>query len=216
MKAKPILEKFEIKGIQNISTVENRALIEHRVPGMEGSLFQDLGTEPTLITLRGSLNYNESRQDVLNLEELRKKFQAAQAVPFVADITTATKVKEVLIKDIEIRESEKLPDYFDYFIELKEHVPEPPPSDVQSDVNEEAEERHDDAVKRVTDRKGRLEVEVAQEGAEEDYSKIEVQVDGTTEDGESFTATITDQNEGIYTLEDIPSGTYSAKAVRRE
>lgn len=138
MATKPILDKFEIKGIENISTFENRVLIEHRVPGMGGSLFQDLGTEPTLITIRGSLNYNENRQDILNLEELRTKFQAAQPIHFVADITTATSVKEVFIKDIEIRESENWPDYFDYFIELKEHIPEPQPSDVQATVDNKA------------------------------------------------------------------------------
>ena len=138
MIAKPILDKFEIKGIQNISTFENRVLIEHRVPGMEGSLFQDLGTEPTLITIRGSLNYNESRQDVLNLEELRKKFHEAQPVPFVADITTATSVKEVLIKDVGIRESENWPGYFDYFIELKEHIPESQPSNIQASIDNKA------------------------------------------------------------------------------
>lgn len=138
MATKPILDKFEIKGIQNISTYENRVLIEHRVPGMGGSLFQDLGTEPTLITIRGSLNYNENRQDILNLEELRTKFQAAQPISFVSDITTATSVKEVFIKYIEIRESENWPDYFDYFIELKEHIPEPQPSDVQASTDNKA------------------------------------------------------------------------------
>jgi hypothetical protein len=138
MIAKPILDKFEIKGIQNISTFENRALIEHRVPGMGGSLFQDLGTEPTQIIIRGSLSYSESRQDVLSLEELRKKFQDGQPVPFVADITTAASVKEVFIKDIEIRESENWPDYFDYFIELKEHIPDPQPSNVQASIDNKA------------------------------------------------------------------------------
>lgn len=138
MVAKPILDKFEIKGIQNLSTFENRVLIEHRVPGMVGSLFQDLGTEPTLIIIRGSLNYNENRQDALNLEELRKKFHEAQPVSFVADITTATSVKEVLIKDIQIRESENWPDYHDYSIELKEHTPEPQAGDVQTNIDNKA------------------------------------------------------------------------------
>jgi hypothetical protein len=138
MVVKPILDKFEIKGIQNLSTFENRVLIEHHVPGMVGSLFQDLGAEPTLINIRGSLNYNENRQDVLNLEELRKKFQAAQPMSFVADITTATSVKEVLIKDMEIRESENWPDYYDYFIELKEHIPEPQASNIQASIDKKA------------------------------------------------------------------------------
>jgi len=216
MKVKPIIDKFEIKGIQNISTIENRAIIEHRIPGMEGSLFQDLGTEPTQITIRGSLSYIESRQDVMNLENLRKKFQDAQAVPFVADITTATKIKEVLIKDIEIRESEMLPDYFDYFVELKEHVPEPPASNVQGNVNQEAQERQNETVEKVTGNKGRIEVEVISESAQEDFRTIEVLVEGTTEDGESFKATLKDQNEGIYVLEDVPTGKYSAKTVKRD
>ena len=138
MIAKPVLDKFEIKGIQNISTFENRVLVEHHVPGMGGCLFQDLGTEPAVINIQGSLNYNENRQDVLNLEELRKKFQTAQPISFVADITTATSIKEVLIKDIEIRESENWPDYFDYFIELKEHIPEPQSSNIQASIDNKA------------------------------------------------------------------------------
>lgn len=214
MIAKPILDKFEIKGIQNISTFENRALIEHRIPGMGGSLFQDLGAEPTQIIIRGSLSYSESRQDVLNLEELRKKFLAAQPVPFVADITTATSIKEVFIKDIEIRESEKWPNYFDFLISLKEHVHEPPQSNVQNDVNNEAEERHNETLEKVKDKKGRLEIEVILEGTEESYNNVTVLVEGTTKDGENFTSTINDQTEGIYVIEYIPQGKYSAKVVR--
>jgi len=100
--------------------------------------FKTLVLNLRFITIRGSLNYNENRQDVLNLEELRKKFQVGQPVPFVADITTTTSVKEVFIKDIEIRESENWPDYFDYFIELKEHIPDPQPSNVQASVDNKA------------------------------------------------------------------------------
>ncbi len=203
MKVKPILDKFEIKGIQNISTFENRVLIEHRIPGIEGSLFQDLGTEPTLITIRGSLSYNESRQDVLNLEELRKKFQEAKAVPFVADIATATKVKEVLIKGIEIKESEKWPEYFDYFIELKEHVPEPPPSRVQSNVNEEAEERHNNAVQQTAEDTIIIEVEVDAE----EVGRIEIQIHNTS--GKLVKTVREPTPDGIYIAENLPRDDYS-------
>ncbi len=209
MKMKPILDKFEIKGIQNISTHENRVLIEHCIPGMGGSLFQDLGTEPTKITLRGSLSYSESRQDVLNLEKLREKFQAAQPVPFVADITTATSIKEVLIKSIEIRESEKWPDCFDFLISLKEHVPEPPQSNVQNDVNNEAEEKHEKKVKQVIEGEGSLIVRVDLEDGTTDYTKISVLVEGTTEDGQEFSVTIDNEVEGIYTVENLPAGAYT-------
>lgn len=209
MKVKPILDNFEIKAIQHISTIENRALIEHRVPGMEGSLFQDLGTDPTLITIRGSLNYNESRQDVLNLEELRTKFQAARPVPFVADITTATKVKEVLIRNIEIRESEKSPEYFDYFIELNEHVPEPPPSDVQSDVNEEAEERHNNKVQMITEKIITLDIKVDVEKGE----KVEILVYDSS--GAVVRTIKKPEPDGRYLAENLPLGEYTASVRKR-
>ena len=39
----PMLGDVELRTIQHITTFEQRALVEHRVPGMGGSAFQDLG-----------------------------------------------------------------------------------------------------------------------------------------------------------------------------
>ncbi len=41
MKIKPMLGEFNLDGIEYIESGESRALVEHRVPGLEGNYFQD-------------------------------------------------------------------------------------------------------------------------------------------------------------------------------
>ncbi len=214
MKQKPILDRFEIKGIQSISTLDHRSLTEHHVPGLAGSLFQDLGSEPLRITIQGSLSYEEGRQDVLNLAELRKAFIDGKALPFVADITMATKITEVLITEIEIQESERWLGYFEYRIDLVEHIPEPSEAEVQQEVERDAKERHDDSLEHVVRGEGRLSVTVELE--DDDYQGIEVRVEGTTRDGEDFAAVIREQVEGEYLLDHVPEGNYSVTVQSRE
>lgn len=123
MKAKPMLDNWELKGLQQITIDENRAVIEHKVPGLEGSLFQDLGVRPGRISLSGSIQGDEIKEDFL--EEIRKKFSAATPVPFIADITTATTIKEVIIKDLFFTEVADNTDTIHYEIFLQES-PLPP------------------------------------------------------------------------------------------
>ena len=125
MKVKPMLLKWVIKGIEGITSLENRKLVEHPVPGKVGNVFQDLGSKPTEITIIGSLYGDEVR--VGFLKEVRKHYQAAQPVTFVADITTATKIKYVVIKDLHFSEKADDPDHFKYKIVLNESPPPPPP-----------------------------------------------------------------------------------------
>lgn len=125
MKVKPILDKWEIKGIESITSLEDRKLAEHTVPGKTGNVFQDLGSKPTEITITGSLHGDEVREGFL--KEVRKRYKAAQPVTFVADITTATEIKYVVIKDLRFLEKANDPDHFKYKIVLNESPPPPPP-----------------------------------------------------------------------------------------
>ena len=54
MKITPMLGKFELDGIEYVESVERRALVEHRVPGLAGSYFQDLGSAPNAILIVGT------------------------------------------------------------------------------------------------------------------------------------------------------------------
>lgn len=128
MTIKPVLDKWEIKGIQEINTIENRALVEHKIPGLAGSLLQDMGEESTSIVIYGTLQGDEVRDEFL--KETRKKFIAGNPVAFLADITTETDVKEVIIEDFQVTEIAGSPDQLRYLIKLKEYIPppEPPPA----------------------------------------------------------------------------------------
>src|SRR5215207_8817040 len=97
----PMLGDVELRTIQHITTLERRALVEHRVPGMTGSAFQDLGRPSARVQLEGVLFGEEAGAD---LEKLRTKFQSAEPVSFAADISTATQIVDVLIEDLRVVE----------------------------------------------------------------------------------------------------------------
>ncbi len=132
MKIKPMLGEFALEGIEYVEAVESRALVEHRVPGMAGSAFQDLGRPSTSIKLEGILFGAESRTQ---LEALRGKLQAAEPVSFAADIATATEIVDVLIEDLRVVEVAGRPGTFLYQIVLRESPPPPPPVDPLAGLN---------------------------------------------------------------------------------
>lgn len=127
MEIKPVLGDWEIPRIESIRTMEHRAFVELPVPGMVGSLFQDMDTDPTRLVISGSLFGDETRNTFL--EDLRGKYREGEPVTFVADIITATDVQYVIIETLWLRESGVRPDQIEYTIVLKESPPPPPPAD---------------------------------------------------------------------------------------
>ncbi len=124
---KPVLDDWEIPRIGSIRTLEERRFVELPVPGRVGSLFQDLNTSPTQITIAGSLYGDEARDDFL--QKLRDKYKSGTPVTFVADIITATEVKYVVVETLRLEEAGEVPDQTEYFIRLQESPPPPPPPD---------------------------------------------------------------------------------------
>jgi len=114
-----MLAGIELPSVQKISTEEERAIVEHRVPGLAGSVLQDLGRGTTAISLEGIFHGEEVLDD---LEELREKFKAGEPVLFTADIATATEVNQVLIQDLKVSEVAGRKSYFRYSITLREYV----------------------------------------------------------------------------------------------
>jgi hypothetical protein len=138
-----MLAGVELPNVQKVSTDEGRAIVEHRVPGLEGSVLQDMGRGSTAISLEGVFHGEEA---LGNLEELRGHFKAGEPVLFTADITTATDVSEVLIDDLEVKEVAGRPNYYRYTIRLVEYVPPPTPAapgletPIDAEIGLEAEE----------------------------------------------------------------------------
>jgi hypothetical protein len=213
---KPMLGDLELSLVQQIETDEAQALVDHAVPGLAGNFTQRLNRKATQVTLHSIITGDEARD---GLEELREKFHAAEPLPFVADIMTATEVQQVLISDLEVQEVAGKPDRFEYWLTLKEYV-SPPPDETATiqQVSEQAQQQALDLGSQqaddVSSELGVLEVQVDLGGGD-DYSGIAVAVEGTTADGERFATTIEEETGGIYRLEGIRADTYTVRAVVR-
>jgi len=115
--ARPMLGDVELQLVQNIEADEDQVLVRHDVPALEGDFLQGLGRRATRLILTGVLTGPEAGE---GLKTLRDKFRAAQPVDFVADITTATRVGQVLIEEMGVRELAGKPERFEYAFTLRE------------------------------------------------------------------------------------------------
>lgn len=127
MAVKPVLGDWEIPRVDVMRTAEARKFAELAVPGRQGSLFQDLNAEPTLIEIGGSIFADEERNEFLST--VREKFRAGEPATFVADITQATDIQFVVIDSMRFEQRADRPDEVLYHLVLRESPPPPPPPD---------------------------------------------------------------------------------------
>jgi hypothetical protein len=116
---RPMLDGLELPQVQEIGTYERRMLAEHKPPGMEGNLLQNLGRRPTRLVLWGVATGVEA---LSFMEKLEDKFRAAKPVPFVADIVTDSKTELMMIDDLKMQELAGKPDRFAYVLTLREFI----------------------------------------------------------------------------------------------
>jgi outer membrane protein OmpA-like peptidoglycan-associated protein len=119
MAAKPMLGGVALQQVQTIEGVETEVLKDHAIPAMEGDFLQDLGRRAARIRVTGVLTGPTSLKD---LDGLRTKFKAAAPVDFVADIATATRIRQMLIEKMWSRELAGKPQRFEYAISLVESI----------------------------------------------------------------------------------------------
>jgi len=86
-----------LNSVYNVKVDEKRSVVEHKIPGMEGGILQDLGREPVRISFEGII-YGEGAKDAL--KNLRSKFKAGKPVPFSSDVSGVAEVTDVLIEDL--------------------------------------------------------------------------------------------------------------------
>lgn len=125
MKIKPMIGEFALDGIELVESYESRALVEHRVPGLAGNYFQDMGVTPNTIIIAGTKTGDDDRDNFLN--GIRKIFNKGEPTTFSADINTATDITDVIIEDFRSGEVAGSPDHFEYYIKLRKYVPPPEP-----------------------------------------------------------------------------------------
>jgi hypothetical protein len=120
-----MLGEFSLKGIEYIESSESRTLVEHLVPGLDGSYFQDMGAVPNTIVVVGSRHGDEARDEFLN--GIRKIFNSGEPTTFVADINTATDVASVIVEDLQVAEVAGSAHGFRYMIKLRKYIEPPQP-----------------------------------------------------------------------------------------
>lgn len=113
----------EIRSIRNVSVSGRRRIVELRIPGSEGNVFQDLGREPLTISVDGEL-IGSGAEDTL--EELRSKFQMREPVAFLTDIPTIDDVSQVVVGDFRVGFVGGEASVYRYSLVLREHKPPRP------------------------------------------------------------------------------------------
>lgn len=124
---RPMLDDLELPLVQEISTFDRRMLAEHKPPGMDGSVIQNLGRRPSCVLLWGVTTGEESRTI---LDQLDRMFKAGQPVPFTSDIVTDANIQNVLIDNLRFQELAGKPDRFAYVLTLRQHQVPVEPEDV--------------------------------------------------------------------------------------
>lgn len=200
---KPMLGDLELQQVQEIGIEGEQTLARHRVPLLEGDFLQGLGRRGSRVVVSGVLTGARSGE---KLGQLRESFRAAETLPFVSDITAATRVEEVVIENMEVRDLAGKPERFAYAFVLREHT-RPPAT---------AEEEPPDITPPPppTGDTGTLVVEVVAEGeAAPDPSRATVKLRGTGDDGAPLERTLADRSGSTWTEGRLPTGEYIVEAV---
>ncbi len=143
---RPMLDDLELPQVQEIAAYERRVLAEHKPPGMEGSLLQNMGRRPARLVLWGVATGPEVLDFV---EELEGKFRAGDPLPFVADIVAEAKIEEMMIDDLQWQELAGKPERLAYVLTLREYIEPVEPEDtsfLDTDILEDAEGLMDDLI----------------------------------------------------------------------
>jgi len=124
---RPMIGEWAVPRIERIGTVDRRRLARLSVPGLAGDLHHDLGSHSLAVEIEGSLHSDVERDDFLS--RVREPFLAGEPLTFVADITTATELEQVVIEGLEVDEVNDAARSFRYRIRIRQYVepPEPPP-----------------------------------------------------------------------------------------
>lgn len=117
-----LLGTIELRGVQELVVEESRTLVEQRVPGLSGSVFQDLGREPVSIVLTGIL-YGKSVHD--DLEALRAAHARGEPLAFASDAIVGSELTEVVIDSLRVRQRAGYRLQYGYWMRVREFIVPP-------------------------------------------------------------------------------------------
>jgi outer membrane protein OmpA-like peptidoglycan-associated protein len=194
-----MLDDLELELVQKIDSDHDNVLHQTGVPGLDGDFLANQGRRATRFTLSGVVAGEEAAED---LKKLRDQFAEADPVPFVSDISTATRVDNVLIEELGVREIAGKAKRFEYSFTLREFQPAPEPEIIPIEPPPPVE------------LKTTLEVEVVvdDDPSFTDFGSVTVTVDGTDKSGAHLVKTLTNRTENVWTEDPFPPGRYRFEA----
>ena len=116
---RPMLDDLELPQVQEITTLDRRALAEQRPPGFDGSVLQNLGRRPTRLTLWGVVTGPDALKFI---EQLNDKYRAGQPLPFTADIVADAEIEQMIIDDMQTQDLAGKPERYAYTLVLREYI----------------------------------------------------------------------------------------------
>jgi len=190
----------ELRSVYDVSVSEKRSIVEHKIPGLEGGILQDLGRESVRISFDGVFYGETAKED---LERILSRFKAGTPVPFSSDISGVAEVTQVLIEDFQIEDVSGVTNRYKYRIALREYSKppeeeEPAPSQ-EEEAKEDIEEKTNDALASVNYLTGKVLDETGN-------PKKDVNVKIAWDEGEY---TVKTNEEGVYRKDDLEPGKYT-------
>jgi hypothetical protein len=189
-----------VHSVHNLNVSEKRSIVEHTIPGLQGSVLQDLGREPVRISFEGLIFGEEALQFV---EQIRFKYKAGAPVPFSSDLSGVAEVTQVLIEELQVEEVGGVINTYTYWMVLREYTPPPEeeePAPSQDEAAAEAvQQQADDDKASINYITGKV---VDADGNPQSDVDVKITFDG----GEYAVKT---DEEGIYRKEDLEPGTYT-------
>jgi len=127
---------LEGRSISNVHANDDRNIVMHNIPGMEGSVFQDMGRTAVKIAFEGIISGNSARSVI---EMIRSRFKSGEPVTFNSDISGAADITRVIIGDFRVSDAAGNKDHYNYSISLEEYKSPPAAQTSPPSQDEEAE-----------------------------------------------------------------------------
>ncbi|MEM1986446.1 MAG: hypothetical protein QXG36_03250 [Nitrososphaeria archaeon] len=139
---------LETRSIINVTLSNRRQVYEIKIPGYDGSVFQDFGRYPTTIIVEGLLTGPNSKN---TFQDLNSKFKLGKPIQFVSDIPSITEISEVMIESFRATIVSYSPTSYWYILVLKEHKSKKQEEKEAPSQEEAAKEETESMIKEVYD-----------------------------------------------------------------
>lgn len=140
---------LETRSIINVTLSNRRQVYEIKIPGYDGSVFQDFGRYPITIVVEGLLTGPNSKN---TFQDLNSKFKLGKPVQFVSDIPSITEISEVVIESFRSTIVSYSPTSYWYILVLKEHKSKKQEEKEVPSQEETAKEETESMIKEVYDK----------------------------------------------------------------